>query len=587
MNPLSQQEKNQIKSFTPVQREEYNRYRASGFDAQAALRITLAEGESTTASRPSPIREAISQIPQDIASGYRNVARDFNEQGFETAVRNAPVRLVGGLGRAVGTGFGGVLGQADESLTGGRVGDALGGVIEGAVNTPLGQDLVRGATAINQATDGIAGDVLDAFNIAGVGALASQPANQLRRQIINSARRTGTQAVEGVSRGSRSLREIVGSKTPEAISSLIPGQRAASVAERAASAGMQNVDDTVLRTAVNRGFDEADAVFLSSLSDADKVVGRQLFDLAEKATTDKRALYGSRPIDVVGSNLTKPINELKAKQREFGKEVETAAKALQGQKVEGLRIQDRIQSTLDEAGITGGPGFWDFAGSRYEFVPEVQKRIADTLDQIILGLESGDAFRVHNLKKAIDEAVNYAKTQEGLTGSAQTLIKDFRRAIDDELDASFPAYNEANSKFSDLQDFIDDTESLFGKDRALTDARAANRLRRIFSNAETREDVKNYISRLDEYAGKYGVEKPGNLYDQVLITEILERMYGTQAITSLQGEVQKALKGVQAVSEIVRDPIRGAGRALGGTIDIVAGQTDEARKQFLRNLFNQ
>lgn len=259
-NSLTPQQIEQGRNFTEAQKARFNRAVVSGSDPIQAFEYALMAEKETT-SRPSPIREAISQIPQDLASGYRNVARDFNEQGFETAVRNAPVRLVGGLGRAVGTGFGGVFGQADESITGGRVGDALGGVIEGAVNTPLGQDLVRGATAINQATDGIAGDVLDAFNIAGVGALASQPANQLRRQIINSARRTGTQAVEGVSRGSRSLREIVGGKT-------------------VANVAPENVTPEIRQQAVDKLAD----VYKNSLVENRQSINNKLDDLAKGAS---------------------------------------------------------------------------------------------------------------------------------------------------------------------------------------------------------------------------------------------------------------------------------------------------------------
>lgn len=224
MNPLSQQEKNQIKSFTPVQREEYNRYRASGFDAQAALRITVAEGESTTASRPSPIGQAIRQAPQDLMSGFRSIANDIQQYGGEAAINQAPARLLGGVGRSIGTVAGGILGQADESITGGSISNALGGAIESAVNTPVGQDLVRGATAVNDATRGIAGDVLDAFNIAGVGALASAPANQLRRNIISSVRQTSAQAVEGAGRGTRSLREIVGGKNQTPQTSISPAR---------------------------------------------------------------------------------------------------------------------------------------------------------------------------------------------------------------------------------------------------------------------------------------------------------------------------------------------------------------------------
>lgn len=355
---------------------------------------------------------------------------------------------------------------------------------------------------------------------------------------------------------------------------------------RASETGIDNINRESLKTAVRRGFSEEDAVFLSSLGDADKVIMNEMRDLAEKATVNKRALYGTRPIDIVGKNLSTPINKLLALQPKLGKAVNEAAQSLKGETIDPSRLTSSLDEILESAGITKGEKGLSFDNTAFEFIPEVQKTLVKTIDQIYKGVNTGDAYRVHNLKKAIDEAVNYAKEQEGLTGAGQNLIKKMRRAIDDVLDEDFIDYNDANTEFTQFQEFIEDTEALFGKNRSITGERAAAKMRAIFSNREMRGDIKEYLSKLDDFASRYEVEKSGNLYDQALLSEILEEMYGTQAVTSLRGETEKALKGVQRVISGIRNPVQGAGDLIAAGVEKITGQTDEGRREFLRELLS-
>lgn len=603
------------KKFSPEEVQRYNRARISGSDPVTAFNYALGTKATETPKNTdglftgeNSLGSAFSRAGTQIAEGVGRIAQDV--QGIDpiqlitnprAALSRATLRGAGTAGRAVGEVIGGVVETADDLLTGGAVGRATAPVVQSAIESPLGQRAVETAVGVDRALDGIPGDILAAselllppgITIAGrnvartIGGQVARTADTLP---ASSVRETFAEAIPDIT----PLRDLIPSRVRESVAgtveaaqdTLVPGRRAGNVLERARTAGVENVDETILRNAVDRGFAEDDAVLFATLTQTDKEIGRQLVELAENATVDKRALYGSRPIDVVGQNMVRPINELKSRQAVFGREVNEVAQNLKGKSVSGENIQERIQDILDESGITGAPGSWDFSGSRFEFVPEMQARIGKTLDNIVRGVENGDAFAVHNLKKAIDEAVDYAKTQEGLTGSAQNLIKSFRRAIDDELDSTFPEYNRVNSQFADLQDFIDDVEAIFGRGREITNERAANRLRSVFSNVERRGDIKDFIARLDEYTQKYGIERAGNLYDQVLLTEILERMYGTQAITSLQGEVQKAVRGAQTLANIARDPLRGAGEVLAGGIETITGQTDAARRAFLRDLFS-
>jgi hypothetical protein len=93
------------------------------------------------------------------------------------------------------------------------------------------------------------------------------------------------------------------------------------------------------------------------------------------------------------------------------------------------------------------------------------------------------------------------------------------------------------------------------------------------------------LARIDEVAKEFGVATDDNLLDQALVAEILESLYGTQAVTSLQWEVSKAIKWAKAIAEWFRDPIRGAGSLVAEGIEKVAWQTDDARKELLKKIF--
>lgn len=589
MNPLTPEQKQKIQNFTPEQKSEYNRYRSAGFQPLEALDIVSVVPESTE----RPIVSALKKVPEDLISGGKKTVEDFKEDGVISAVQRYPIRQTGALGRVVGDVVGGVLGEADELITGGAVGDALEKGITTVAETQPAQNILRGISKVNERSDGILSDAFDALNLTAIGALKSAPATAMKESFIKAIKDIPNKTIEiNISRGTRPLSSFFNkpdvdvSATTNKLGEFVTRGKADDLIEQTTAENI-SVDEKVLRNAVARGFADNDAVFYSQLSPVDKKVGSELLALAEKGNIDKRGLYGSRPVDIVGKNMTNPIKELKAKQKEFGKAVDTEAKALQGQKIDTTEIKTNIENILDEAGITRTDDGFDFSGSRYEFVPEMQKNITDTINKVLSGLEDGDAYRVHNLKKAIDESVDYAKTKDGLTGNAQTLIKSIRRTIDDELDNQFPTYNEANTKFADMQNFIDDTNAIFGKNNVLTDERAANRLRRVFSNADSRGDIKKYIESLDEYAKKYGVKTNGNLYDQLLITEDLEKIYGTQAITGLQGEVKKAIQTAQKIIQGVRNPVQGVLDVAASGAERAIGQTDEARTQFLRDLFNE
>lgn len=403
-------------------------------------------------------------------------------------------------------------------------------------------------------------------------------------KVLPTVARTASKLRDYFKKGATEVAEEV-TTTPglvtEVIDETVDAPGGATTTEEVVEQQARTVDPTVARTATRRGFSDADAQFMASMSDEDKAFARKAIELTETAQNDKRALYGSRPIDIVGDNLVKKVQPIRTLNSQFGKNVDEAAKGLRGQTIDNSTLMNSLETVLDNQGITLKNGKWDFSNSVYKNTPTIQNELGKAFDSL-MDLPN-DAYQTHIFKKSIDELVNFGTQGEGLKGTSANILKELRREADQLLDANFEAYKLANDNYKTTRDLLEEIDGSIGTD--LTKEKAAAALRRIFSNAQSRGDIKNTIAKIDEVAKIYKVQTGDNLLDQALFTEILEELYGTQAITSLRGEVEKAVGGIRTVVDALRDPIRGLGSAAGEIVERVSGQTENARKQFLKDTF--
>lgn len=632
---LTQEQQNIGKSFNKAQLDAYNTFRSGGDDAPTAFALTLQaypiEGVKTdktllqkVASAPAAIGKFATNITggdkileatgQVLASPYvdrlseearvqgENIANDLISR-INTAKANGDIARVNRLSNQLkNVNYGGkISSEFTDNLVTNRevIGDAVklastvagvaagganlagkaftasnlakAGAIEGAIQgAGFGAgEAVQEAQKIDEAVKNVLlNSALGAGFGAGIGALV--PAGGRAASKLRDYFKKGTTSVDEVVTTPTATTEIIGESTPTT-----------TVVDEVVAETPRTIDPTVARTASRRGFDEADADFLASLTNEDKAFARKAIDLTEKAQNDKRALYGSRPIDIVGDNLIKKVAPIREINSTFGKQVDEVAKYLRGQKIDNSSLSNSLQQVLDNQGITLKNGQWDFSNSVYKNIPTIQNELGKAFDSI-LELPD-DAFQTHIFKKSIDEIVNFGTQGEGLKGTSANILKELRREADQLLDANFAEYKNANDNYKITRDLLEEVDDSIGKE--LTKEKAASKLRAIFSNRETRGNIKNTIAKIDEVAKAYNIQTGDNLLDQALFTEILENLYGTQAITSLRGEVEKAVGGVRTAVDLLRNPLQGAGTIAGNVVEAVAGQTDNARKKFLKDLF--
>ena len=581
---LTEQQKTAIQAYTPEQRAKYNQYRSGGFSAVEAINILSESGATATPKQTLPAK-----IGERLKTGVERTLTDFSTptEAIKSVSQFRP--LVRGAGAAGGI-VGDVIAEGLVRVTPDVVKETLTPVAETIAQAPITQKIAKILGTANESSDFILGDVANALNLVGIGALP--------RPVVRTVLRTGiTEGVEqGIARGTRSLADFVKKvevKTPEItpstvvenIRETITSPTATEAIESATKAGVENLDDSIIRGAISRGLSQEDAVLLGRLTAEDKAAASKLVDAAENAAIDTAA---PTVTDVIARDLITPVKSLLQKNNEFGRAVDKAAKELVGKKTDVDKIRTQIDEVLSKYGVSQGSKGLEFTSGKLRFAPPALKKEIQTLiTEASKDLIKNDAYQLHTLKQAIDGAAFGGASKTAAEKAANNILKGMRRAIDNQLDADFPAYKAANEDSAYLMGFMKEMQNVFGKGKQLTEARAAAQLKSLTGTAAKRGDVENFLKLVDEAAKKYGLEGAGNLRQKADLARLLTRVYGTPASVDIAQAGKAAVSGVTAVARGIRNPIEGVGQVVAKGIEKLAGQTPQAQRDFLRKTLKQ
>lgn len=511
----------------------------------------------------------------------------------KTAVR--PLETVLRTAGQVAGGINDVIGNAISSAIPDTVKDKASALFD----TPQGQQALsaisKGMDAYNEwakENPNISKDLESVFNVASVipvvkggsmavnagldtvkaGVNATKPIRDFTVGITSQALKKGKTKAGDIARGvdSTTLSEVV--SAPEVAPFITSNP-----------ANIKTVEE-----ALKQGFEPKDVKFLSSLQEADKESIKRMKDLAEKASNDIRVQ--ERPIDIVGENGIATLKKIQNINSQAGADVDATARALSGQVVDTSNLSEQALKLLADSGIKitmkqNGANVLDFSKSIFKKTPAITKTIERALSD--LPNLSSDAYDLHKFKKSLDEVVNFGTAGEGLSGKAENMLKQIRGIADDTLDTNFADYNKANTNFRKTRELLDEAHSLVGKktDFLATNAKLdfGQTMRSLFSNNKTRGRLTTFLDNLQKTADEFGVSSGHNLTDQALFSQILEGMYGTQAITGLQGEVGKA---IGTAMKFKTNPVGATIEAGIDAIEKARNITPEAKKKVLDLFIN-
>jgi hypothetical protein len=324
---------------------------------------------------------------------------------------------------------------------------------------------------------------------------------------------------------------------------------------------------------IKQGFDEGVIAAVKGASKRDRRKMAGMVDILKRGRENARFATTNRPSDIAGQSMLERINHIKKVNRESGKAVGDAARALKGQSVDITDPIDSFSSRLDEFGIRlvdDGKGGLKANFDETSLAPGDRGPIKEVIRQMSRIGKRGqpDALSSHELKRIIDRNVTFGKAKTGLSGDAERALKEFRAGLDGALDSTFPSYKKANDTFSETINALDSFQSAAGTNVDLfgpnADKAVGTVLRRLLSNTQSRANMITSIDDIEKVAKVTGGKFEDDVLSQVLFADELNSVFGPTARTSLAGEAQKAVaKGAEIAGQ---RGVIGAGVEAAGTL---------------------
>jgi len=319
--------------------------------------------------------------------------------------------------------------------------------------------------------------------------------------------------------------------------------------------------------AIRQGFDDGVIAAIKGASESDRTKMKQMVNIMELGKKNKLFAAKNRPSDVAGNTLMSRFTAIRDANRDAGKSIDKIANTLKGKNIDISEASSSFANKLDELGVKllpdGKGGFKpDFELS---VLPSGDRGpIKEVIRQMnIRGAGGVDALSVHKMKRIIDNNVTFGKVKTGISGDAERALKSFRVGLDKVLDDNFKAYNAANVKYAETINVLNDFQDIAGKKMDLSggnaDKAVGTLLRRLMSNAQSRVRLLDSVDEIESIARKHGgstlkriegkTQGKDDLLMQVLFVDELDAVFGPVARTSLQGQMDQALKqGVSAAT---------------------------------------
>lgn len=335
------------------------------------------------------------------------------------------------------------------------------------------------------------------------------------------------------------------------------------------------VKDLIARRAMDQGFDDSVVAMVKQATPEEKSLMRQMTNIRRKASDNLRFGAQNRATDIVGDRVMDRVKHVQQVNREAGKAVNQASKTLDNKAFDWTGFQQNLSDGLDELGVTitqtdkGKPKL-NFEGSTIQGLgPQ------NAIKKLFNRLDSNTNFSAkgaHDVKKFIDELVDFGKTAKGgISGKTEGILKGLRKQVSDQLNESFDDYGNANRVFSATREAMDDFQKAIGP-RVNLQSQQANKstgqvLRGLLSNNKTRVELSDSLQNLESVANDPSIrinladriedlsKKGGRRFDDDLLTLIsfsdeLDAVFGPSARTSLAGESAKAIReGARATTD--------------------------------------
>ena len=453
--------------------------------------------------------------------------------------------------------------------------DALGGIAE--TLEPIGDAFSSAEQTLGDAT----------MNATGSPALAA------------AATSIPTAALEilGLGAGGRVAKSAKNKRAErsEILGRIIEGDPDAEVAKYMVDGSGKLKNDAAAKSVIELGVDEGVVAMAKGASESDKAKMLKMLNVHQKGFNNPKYQALNRASDTVGNSIIERFNIVKNANIAARSELDSVAKALKTESVDVAPAVDSFIDDLSDMGIEFNKNTLklNYKNSDVQGLKGIQKTINKVIERMA-DTRPPTAYDVHRMKRFIDEHVTYGKSQNGLGGKAEFVIKSLRRNLDGILDENFPEYDRVNTTYAETITAIDRLQEVAGSkidlDGNSVDAAIGTLSGRILSNAQSRTPVFEAFKLIEDVAKKNGGVFNDDIVTQVVFFDELKKVFGTPAKSSIQGEITKG--GMAVAEDAAAQATMGlpTGSTLGwlkGIIGRNADDIDPKRYELLRELLTR
>ena len=357
------------------------------------------------------------------------------------------------------------------------------------------------------------------------------------------------------------------------------------------------VKDKAQQLALKAGVDEGAVAMIASANKPTKQRLKQMVEVLEKGRGNMEFRNFNPPQRVIGEAIKDRLSIIQSANKEAAGKLNKVAKSLQGKPVDVSPAINQFLDDIAEEGIQFNPktGALNFDDSTIEGLTEAQNIIGRVVKRLYdTGNPTQNAYRVHNAKKFIDEQVTYGKSQAGLSGRMEGIVKGLRRNLDETLDSNFPEYDQVNTIYSETRSVIDELQSLAGQKVNLIGDRVDKALgvmsRKVLSNYNTGTAMEDLFDQLDNIARRYSTPLTGRVDDElrklVSAEAELRKMFPTASKpNTFQGEIGAEV-GRGAMDLVTGNKVGLVGRAAKAAGKVFS-KSDEQKIEAIKGLLSE
>ncbi len=324
------------------------------------------------------------------------------------------------------------------------------------------------------------------------------------------------------------------------------------------------IDDKAAKNAINQGFAEGTVQLAKTANKETQEAMDRALETAFRIKKQSRLAQEMRPSDEAGKALFDRVRFIRGEANRARQELnQIALRDLKDKPFNNTGITTALNDVLEKLDISnlnpGGVPKLDFKGSLISADRSSQKTIKEMV-RIMAETKRNDSLGAHMMKKQFDSLINYRKNPAiGLGDEGEKALRHVRQAFNNTLRESSGDYARVNDVMSQSLDAIDDLQTAVGKRTDLgmdnADKAVGDRIRGLFSNIRTRQELSNAFDKLDGTASRLGGDFKTSYKDLSQFTREIEDVFGKTAKTSLGGEVEGAIKSAsaQGVSPTLRE----------------------------------